>query len=243
MTYQGKHFLLVGGSSGMGFATAEAAVEKGAKVTLVGRSLEKLQAAKAALPKAADVEIAAVDMTDEAAVSAFFEGQADASIDALVISASAVAHGPFESARTADIRAMVESKFLGAYVTAREALPKLVDGGSITFVSGVLSRKPGRNGAGLAAVNAALEALGRALALELGPRLRVNTVAPGMTRTEAYAGMPAAQQDAMFKAVAAALPVQRVAEASDIADAILFAARNPFMTGHTLDIDGGHLIA
>ncbi|MEO0938084.1 MAG: SDR family oxidoreductase [Pseudomonadota bacterium] len=240
MTLADKHILIVGGSSGMGFAAAQAALAQGARVTIASRSEGKLAQAKAALGGTAETIV--LDMTDEAQVQTAFEQVPDGSVDALVISASAVAHGPFATAKTPDIRAMFESKFLGAYITAREALPKLRKGGSITFVSGVLSRKPGRNGAGLAAVNAALEALGRALALELGPDIRVNTVAPGMTRTEAYAGMPDAQREGMYKAVGDALPVGRIADPSEIAEAILFAATNGFLTGHTLDIDGGHLI-
>lgn len=243
MTLAGKHVVIVGGSSGMGFATAAAALAEGARVTIASRSADRLAAARARLAAPDRVATAVIDMTREASVRAGFADMADGSIDALVISASSVAHGPFATAATEDIRAMVEAKFLGAYVVAQAALPKLARGASITFVSGVLSRRPGTNGAGLAAVNAALEALGRALALELGPDIRVNTVAPGMTRTEAYAGMPEAEREGMFAAVGAALPVRRVAEAREIADAILFLARNGFVTGHTLDVDGGHLIA
>lgn len=242
MELHNKHYVFVGGSSGMGLASAKLAAAKGATVELLGRSPEKLASAATQIDSA-HVRTTALDMTDETAVKAFFEAKADHSIDALVISASSAAHGPFETAQTADIQAMFASKFFGPYVIAREALPKMRDGGSITFFSGVLSRRPGRNGAGLSAVNAAVEALGRALALELGPRLRVNTVSPGMARTDAYAQMPKQQREAMFETVSSGLPVGRVAEATDIAEAVLFLSTNGFTTGHTLDIDGGHLIA
>lgn len=235
------HIAIVGGGSGMGFATAKAARKAGMDVSIMGRSEDKL--AKAAQALGGGVGTAVMDMTDEGSVSRAFANFDDAALTALVITASSVAHGPFAEAKTSDIRAMIEAKFLGAYVTAREALPKMADGGSITFVSGVLSRRPGTNGAGLAAVNAALEALGRALALELGPRLRVNTLSPGMTRTEAYDEMPQARRDAMYASVAEKLPVGRVAAPEEIAEAILLLVQNGFITGTTLDIDGGHIIS
>ncbi len=241
MDLAGKHYVFVGGASGMGLASAKLAASRGATVELVGRSAAKLAAAAEQIGTSA--RTASVDMTDEATVKAFFDVKADQSVDALVISASSAAHGPFETKQTADVQAMFASKFFGPYVVAREALPKMRDGGSITFFSGVLSRRPGHNGAGLAAVNAAVEALGRALALELGPRLRVNTLSPGMTRTEAYAHMPPVQRDAMFEAVARNLPVNRVADPSEIAEAVLFLTTSGFTTGHTLDVDGGHMIA
>ncbi|MFL4468480.1 SDR family oxidoreductase [Tateyamaria armeniaca] len=237
-----KHYLIVGGSSGMGLATAELALARGASVEIIGRSAGKLDAA-AKLLASDRLTTTSLDMTDEPAVKDFFADKADASIDALVISASNAVHGPFETAETADVTAMFASKFMGPFVLVREALPKMREGGSITFFSGVLSRRPGRNGAGLAAVNAAVEGLGRALALELGPRLRVNTVAPGMARTDAYAAMPAARREAMFRSVADGLPVKRVADAADIAEAAMFLSTNRFTTGHVLDVDGGHLIA
>ncbi|MEO0617855.1 MAG: SDR family oxidoreductase [Pseudomonadota bacterium] len=242
MKLDGVSFLIVGGSSGMGRATARLALERGATVQIAGRSTEKLSAT-AELLASPRLTTAVLDMTDEDSVRAFFAARADDSIDALLISASSAVHGAFADAKTADISGMFASKFMGPFVLAREALPKLREGGSITFFSGVLSRRPSRNGAGLAAVNAAVEALSRALALELGPRLRVNTLAPGMTRTEAYAQMREADRETMFSSVAAKLPLERIADPQDIAEAALFLASNRFTTGHVLDVDGGHLIA
>ncbi|CAN0581885.1 unnamed protein product [Ectocarpus sp. 12 AP-2014] len=181
-------------------------------------------------------------MRDEAAVHEHFAAKPDGSIDALIISASQAVHGPFANADTDDINTMFASKFMGPFVVAREALPKMAEGSSITFFSGVLSRRPGTNGAGLAAVNGAVEALSRALALELGPKIRVNTLSPGMTDTEAYAGMAEGDRAAMFERVAAKLPVKRVASADEIAQAALFLSTNAFTTGHVLDVDGGHII-
>jgi NAD(P)-dependent dehydrogenase (short-subunit alcohol dehydrogenase family) len=89
------------------------------------------------------------------------------------------------------------------------------------------------------AINAALEALARGLALELAPAVRVNTVSPSTTETALWDRLGDAGKAAKFATMEARLPVRRVARAGDIAAAILFLAANPFATGSTLLIDGG----
>jgi NAD(P)-dependent dehydrogenase (short-subunit alcohol dehydrogenase family) len=116
------------------------------------------------------------------------------------------------------------------------------DGGSITFFSGVLSRRPGLNCSGLGAVNSAVEGLARSLALELGPRLRVNCCSPGMVRSEAYARLPEDRREAMYEATGESLPVGRVGFTEEVADAVLFMMTNTYLTGQVLDIDGGHMV-
>lgn len=93
---------------------------------------------------------------------------------------------------------------------------------------------------GLAAVDGALEAMAKTLAVELAP-LRFNTVSPGMTATEAYDAMPSDAREGMFAGAAAGLPVGRIGAPEDIACTIGMAAANPFLTGATLDVDGGHI--
>ncbi len=135
----------------------------------------------------------------------------------------------------------MEAKFWGAYRVARSA--DVIDRGSITFVSGILSRRPRAGAAALSAVNAALEALGRALAIELAP-VRVNTVAPGLIEgTEAYADLDASARAAMFTNAASKLPAGRVGRPQDIAAAILTVMTNPYVTGAVIDVDGGALLA
>ena len=106
----------------------------------------------------------------------------------------------------------------------------------------MLSRRPGLNCSGLGAVNSAVEGLTRGLALELGPQIRVNCISPGMVRTDIYAGMPDADREAMFRSTGESLPLGRVGEPSEIANAVFFAATNTFLTGQVLDVDGGHMI-
>ena len=135
-----------------------------------------------------------------------------------------------------DAHEAMSSKFWGAYHVGRSA--RIRDGGSLTFVSGVYSIRPNKQAVLQGAINAALEALARGLALELAP-VRVNTVSPSLTATPLWDRLGAPARDKMFKDKAAQLPAGRIGQSDDIASAILFLAGNPFATGATLLVDGG----
>lgn len=238
----GRRALFVGGSSGMGLAAARLFREHGAEVILAGRSIARLEAARQALQDTGAPEVLAFDITDAGQVDQALSRLPAGGIDHLVISAANITHGPFGDQPVAEVRAMFDSKFWGAYGLARAALPYLREGGAIVFFSGVLSRRPGVNCAALGAACAAIEALARGLALELGPRLRVNCIAPGMVRTALHDRVPSEWRDAMFLSTGNSLPVGRVGRPEDIAEAVLIAATNGYMTGHVLDVDGGHMV-
>jgi NAD(P)-dependent dehydrogenase (short-subunit alcohol dehydrogenase family) len=237
----GRRALFVGGSSGIGFASARLFDRKGAEVILAGRSRERLEAAKLRLGTG-DAGSIAFDMTEDDEVTDAMSRLPAEGIDHLVITAARITHGPFASQPLEEVRAMFDAKFWGAYRTVRAALPRLRDGGSIVLLSGVLSRRPGMNCAALGAACAAIEALTRGLALELGPRLRVNCIAPGMVRTELHDRVPVERREAMFRSTGDSLPVGRIGRPEEVADAVLLAATNPYMSGHVLDIDGGHMV-
>lgn len=234
----GKHVVVVGGGSGMGKATAELAASFGAKVTIASRNEEKLNAVAEAIE--GDVSVAAVDTTDEARVKSWAAGLGQ--VDHLVISASSAAHGAFAELPTDEVRSMIEAKLVGPYVTTREVLPYITQGGSVSLFSGVLSRRPSAGAVGLGGVNAAVEAIAKGLAQELAGKVRVNCISPGMVATEAYAGMPEEAREGMYAQVGGSLPVGRVGDASEIAQAVVMAMTNEFLTGAVLDVDGGHLV-
>lgn len=232
----GKHVVVVGGSRGIGRATAARAVGSGAQVSIAARDPAKLEATAAEL----GANWASVDMTDAASVERWAAGLGE--LDHLIITASSASHGRFDTLAIDAVRRMFDAKFFGPYGVAKALLPFMRDGGSIIFFSGVLSRRPGMNCSGLGAVNAAVEGLTRALALELGPKLRVNCVSPGMVRTDAYVTMPDDARERMYESTGESLPLGRVGLADEIAEAALFAAGNGFLTGQVLDVDGGHMI-
>ena len=233
-----RSVVVVGGGSGIGKAIAHACVEADAKVAIASRNLDRLAATAAEI--GGKISYAGLDMTDSNAVESWASQLA--AVDHLVISASSAAHGPFADLPLEALRNMFDAKFFGPYAVARAVLPKMTPGGSITFFSGVLSRRPGENCSGLGAVNGAVESLAMALALELGPAIRVNCCSPGMVRSDAYAGVPEAAREEMYASTGASLPVGRVGETDEIAHAAIFMMTNPYLTGQVVDIDGGHMI-
>ncbi|MEV5374610.1 SDR family oxidoreductase [Streptomyces nondiastaticus] len=235
-TYQGKRVLVVGGSSGVGLATARRFTAEGALVTIASRSKEKIDAALAGLGTTATGQV--LDITDDDAVEAF-AGTAG-TFDHVVITAADTPMGRVDTLPLDAARAAMDSKFWGAYRLAR--VLRIDPTGSLTIVSGYLSVRPGKAAALQSAINAALEALVRGLALEYAP-LRVNAVSPGLIRTPLWDALPAENREAMYEAATQRLPVGRVGEPEDIADAILYVAGNPYTTGTTLFIEGGGAIA
>lgn len=235
MELRDRHVVIVDGTKGIGAATARLAAAAGARVTLTGRSRTSLDAALAGLPQSVVGEL--LDFTEPASV-AVFAGRI-AAPDHLVLSASsAVAWGAFAELAEAALERAFAAKFWGYWRVIQALAGQLPASGSITLVTGAAARAALPGTAGLAAVNGALEAMAKVLAVELAPR-RVNSVSPGLTATEAYAGLDAAAREGMFAAAAGKLPAGRVGQPEDIAQAILLAASNPFITGATLDVDGG----
>lgn len=210
--------LVIGATGGIGAATASAFEAAGAQVERPGRDT--------------------LDILDEAGVAAYFAAQAP--FDHVVIAAATTKSGPVRGLAMDDAQAAMDSKFFGAYRVARHA--KLNEHGSLILVSGFLSHRPSASSVLQGAINAALDALARGLALELAP-IRVNTVSPGLIDTQEWRGPAPAARQAMFDAAPHRLPVRRVGKAGDIADAILLLATNPYMTGTTVTVDGGATIA
>lgn len=232
----GSRVLVLGGSSGIGLATGKAAAAAGAKVTLASRSNDKVNAAAMDVGKGA-VGVS-IDTTNDTALEAFFSKQPE--WDHIVVSVAAGRSAGLQDLSLQDAYGNMNAKFWTAYKTARFA--RIAPEGSLTLVSGFLSQRPNKDALLQGCINAALESLGRGLALALSP-VRVNTVSPGLIDTPIRAAMPADKKKAMLDHAAATLPARRVGQAEDVADAILMLMTNPFTTGSTLFIDGGGLIS
>ena len=233
MMLAGKKIVVVGGSSGIGLATAEPAKREGADVTIASRNAERL---KAAAEKIGVIAIPA-DVTSDDSVSDLFRKCGP--VDHVVVTAAQLRTGPFKTVSMDDVRATMESKFWGAWRVARAA--EIRPGGSLTLVTGYLSTRPRSGAAIVSAVNGVLESLTRGLALELAP-IRVNAVSPGTIDTPIRASMPEAARRDMLTKTAAALPVGRVGVGEDIARQILTFMAVGFATGSIVYIDGGALV-
>lgn len=232
----------------MGLASARQLAAQGAEVILVSRSAANLAAAAASIRAAVPSAVLTVAPLDcqshnEAGVRAFFAGLAPRRIDVLVVTPGASAGaGGFASDTFATVRLQFEQKFFLQWLVAHAALPVLSPTASVTFFSGALARRPGKNSSALAAANAAVETLTIALANDLAP-IRVNCVSPGLTRTNAIApNAPADVRDGIFNGFGKVVPAGRAGEADDLGHAVVFLATNNWTTGVVLPVDGGALV-
>lgn len=235
--FKGKNILIVGGSSGIGEASARAFALSGALVTIASRNPAKLAAASKRIGH--NTKTAVLDATNDSALQAWFEATGE--FDHVLISAAQTPTGPVRKLPMEEALQAMNSKFWGAYRVARHV--RIREGGSLTLVSGFLSVRPG-TAVLQGAINAALEALGRGLALELAPnKVRVNTVSPGLIATPLWDRMDDTARQAMYERAATTLPARALGQPENVADAVLYLAGNPYATGSTVLVDGGGAIA
>ncbi|MBJ2208711.1 SDR family oxidoreductase [Pseudomonas carnis] len=228
----GKTIIVIGGSSGIGAAVAQAALARGAHVIVAGRRL--------APGSDSGLRSEPVDVTDSASLTQLFEtvGRFD---HLVYTSGPSVRAKPLIETDLDEAQDNFDVKLWGALRAIQHALPFLHEQGSITLTSGQLGRKLAAGQFIKTGINAATEALGKQLAKELAPR-RVNVINPGVIDTPAYAGLGQEQRLAMFAKAGQGLPVGRVGQAEEVASGYVLAMENGFMTGAVVDIDGGGLL-
>jgi len=233
-SFQDAHVVIFGGSAGIGLATAAAVKARGATVMLVGRTAERLAAASSQL---GGVGTAVADIAQRAEVEAVFEGLSR--VDHLVITAGGLQGGLLAETDPDCLFKAVSERIAGPLYAIKAALPLLPSSGSIVLMGGLYSDRPPGNGAATtAAAVRGVEALARALALELKP-IRVNVIAPGVIDTALYDLFGADARAEIFDRTAKASPVGRVGTPEEVADAIAFLLGAGYVNGEVLHIDGG----
>jgi NAD(P)-dependent dehydrogenase (short-subunit alcohol dehydrogenase family) len=235
MTLEGQKVVITGGSSGVGLAVARQVIRQGARVVIVGRNQAKLDAAIG--EPGASAEAYQLDVTQAEVVKVFFDKVG--TFDHLITAAAEAGGGASFSARSLeDARHLFDNKFWGQYYLAKGALEYLKPTGSIILFSGWISRKPALGYSTLAAIDAAIEAIARVMALELAP-IRVNAVSPGVIATPLWEKLPPEKRQARFEELSAQTILKRVGTAEEVAQAVMYLIENRFVTGTVLDVDGG----
>ena len=234
-----QHTVIVGGTAGIGLATARALTDGGGhRVTVVGRDPERLKSAVAAIGEERGAQGRVASMTDRAALDELF-GQLGP-IDHLVVTAPGTGcPGTLAELDLDALERAFSTKFTGTASTVQAALPQLSKQGSVTLVSAGSAQAALPGTAGLAAVNGAVEVLVPTLALELAP-IRVNCVSPGVVDTDWWERVGSAEQRAEALAdFTAHIPAGRPGRAEEVADVIAMLVRNAYMTGVVIPVDGG----
>jgi NAD(P)-dependent dehydrogenase (short-subunit alcohol dehydrogenase family) len=238
MSLQNTRIVILGGTSGVGFATAEAAAHEGARIAIASSSRERVDRAVAALP--AGTEGFVVDVSREDDIARFF-GTVGA-FDHLVFTAGeSLTLSPLRTLQLDEAREAFTRRYWGALTAVKCGRERLRPGGSIVLTTGTAKDRPQAGWTVAASICGAIDALTRALAIELAP-IRVNAVAPGVVRTALWDNMPDSEREAMYRHVGDALPVGRVGEASDVAEAYLYLMRERFSTGQVVTVDGGTVL-
>lgn len=235
MTLQGQRIVVLGGSSGIGLAVAQAAAREGAAMVIASSRQARVNDALRTLPEG--VEGYAVDLADEPAVRALLANIG--SFDHLVFTAGESLQ--LDRLVNTDVdaaRRFFGLRYWGAYLAAKYGNGNIRDGGSIVFTSGVAGQRPRPGWSVAASICGAMEGLTRALAIELAP-IRVNIVSPGVVRTPLWASIAEADREVLYRQTAERLPVGHIGEAAEIAEAYLYLMRQSYATGQVVVVDGG----
>jgi NAD(P)-dependent dehydrogenase (short-subunit alcohol dehydrogenase family) len=211
---------------------------RGATPIVASRRATSVEQALAVLP--AEAEGHTVDLTDPASIAELIERAGP--IDHLVYSAGEPLRVTMLAELTPEvIRDFWETRYVGAISVVRAVAGRLRPGGSIVLTSGNAAQRPAPGWALGASMCGAIDALTRQLALELAP-IRVNAVAPGVTRSPLWSALPAEDEQAMYAGIGAGLPVGRIGEVEDVARAYLYTMEQPLATGTILLVDGGAVL-
>jgi NAD(P)-dependent dehydrogenase (short-subunit alcohol dehydrogenase family) len=238
MALKDKRVLVIGGGSGIGLGVAKGAASEGAKVMIASRDANKI--AEAA--KTIDATSAVMDVREEKNIAQFFKEHG--AFEHIAFTAGdweTLVPGALADLDLANAAQRLTTRFWGAVAVAKHGATKLPPGGSYTITNGMLARRPMKGMPIVTASSCAVEGLALGLAVDLAP-VRVNCVCPGLIETEMWDKFPQGYRD-LLKAMTQKQLVQRPGSTAEAAEAYLTCMRNSFMTGQTIQIEGGIAIA
>lgn len=238
MNIQRRRALVLGGTSGIGLAAARLLVEGGAQVTIGGRS--EAYRSSAAESLGPEVDVREIDVLDRPGLTALFDDLDP--LDILVCSATGGprAAGPFVEMDLDGFQGSF-AKLWGYTNAVRLGAASMTADGSIVLVSGSTARRPTPGTSAISTVGNAVEGFVRAIAPEIAPR-RINVVSPGLISTSMFGPDSKVRDDFLSKATESFI-IPRAGRAEEVALAILFMIENDFVTGTTIDVDGGALLS
>jgi NAD(P)-dependent dehydrogenase (short-subunit alcohol dehydrogenase family) len=234
----GKRVIILGGSAGLGLATAKLTAAEGAGIVIVSSNQQRINKALEELPQGSIGF--AVDLSHEDNIKSFFENAG--SFDHLVYTAgenlnlNIIAETEIEKARQ-----FFNLRFWSAFAAVKYAAPHINKGGSISLTSGVAGARPGSGWSVATSICSAMEGFVRAMAVELAP-IRVNCVVPGVVKTNLWDSMSDVDREALYKNTGDALLLKRVGEADDIALAFTYLIKQQYGTGQNIVVDGGAVL-
>lgn len=235
---EGKRVILLGGTSGLGLATALAAAAEGANVVVVSGNQERVNSALKELPEGS--EGYAVNLSQEEAIKTFFDtiGNFDHLVYTAAENISLINISDLDINAARDYFTL---RFWGAFAAVKYGAPHINEGGSINLTGGTASPRPAAGWVLGASICAAMEGFMRTMAVELAP-VRVNMVAPGVIKTNLWNGLSESDREGLYTNVGNALPLKRVGEAEDVAEAFLYTMKQKFGTGQIIGVDGGTVL-
>jgi NAD(P)-dependent dehydrogenase (short-subunit alcohol dehydrogenase family) len=237
ISLDGKRVVLFGASSGLGLATAIAARDAGATVTIVARNAERLAAAADGIGKGTIT--AALDAADADAVEALFADLGH--VDHVASFTGEQPEGSVGATSHELYQRALDARVWAARNLCASAVRCMPPTGSFTFCSGVSAWRPRRNRSAGAAATAAVESFGRAMAVELAP-IRVNTVCPGAFDTPVLDRAFGDRKEDVLRPYLAQLPLRRLGRPEELAHAVVFLMTATYVTGTVLHVDGGSLL-
>ncbi|WP_343695392.1 SDR family oxidoreductase [Flavobacterium sp.] len=235
---KGKKVVILGGTSGLGLATAKEASQEGANVIIVSSNQNRINDALKQLSTESTGFV--VDLSKEENIKNLFENIGN--FDHLVYSAGENLNlTTLDDTDIENAKNFFTIRYWGALAAVKYASKYINEGGSIGLMSGIASQRPGSGWALAASICGAMDGLCRALAVELAP-IRVNAVAPGVIKTNLWNSMDESTREGFYKSVGDSLLVKRVGNPEEIAQTFTFLMKQTFATGQIITIDGGTVL-